>query len=114
MNYISIYGKILKISNKILVESANFGSNDLIFNSYMREITLEFAQTSNETSFNKIRVVAWEDFSDIISSNYNINDFILIEGYITYRENMDYVNVIVFNRKIVPYLEFTVNKVFLL
>ncbi len=112
MHYISIYGKILNISNKIFVESANFGCKDLIFNTYMREITLEFTQISSKTSFNRIRVAAWEDFSDIIYSNYNANDFILMEGYITYRENIDYLNVIVLNRKVIPYLEITICKVF--
>jgi hypothetical protein len=113
MNYITVYGKIVNISDKIFVESANFGCEDLIFNTYMREITLEFVQNSRKTRFNIVKVAAWEEFSNIIFFNYNVNDFILIEGYITYRENIDYLNVIVLNRKIVPYLEITVCKVFL-
>jgi hypothetical protein len=113
MNYITVYGKIINISSKIIVNSANFGCEDLVFNTYMREITLEFNQNSSKTRLSNVKVAAWEEFSDIISSNYNVNDFILIEGYITYRENIDYLNVVVLNRKIVPYLEITVCKVFL-
>ena len=51
------------------------------------EIRAQFPQVRNEKSVRIIKLVFWGDFAHDIVNYYRINDYILVEGYLSFRKS---------------------------
>lgn len=72
------------------------------------EFRVQFPQLRNEQSITIIKLVFWGNFAHDIVNYYRINDYILIEGYLSFRNNKsgDLSN------KTLKHIEITVFKVY--
>jgi single-stranded DNA-binding protein len=72
------------------------------------EVRAQFPQVRNEQAITIIKLVFWGDFAHDIVNYYRINDYILIEGYLSFRKT-DIKNS---NNTILRQIEITVFKVY--
>ena len=72
------------------------------------EFRVQFPQLRNEQSITIIKLVFWGDFAHDIVNYYRINDYLLIEGYLSFRNNESSD----FQNKTLKHIEIAVFKVY--
>lgn len=95
MNYATFVVKIFKIAEKILLE------DNILF----AEVPVQFYQLPTSNSEKIINLTFWGNLANEIVQYYKANDYIIVEGYISYRKmgnTEKQIEISVF--KIYPYL----------
>ena len=72
------------------------------------EFRVQFPQLRNEQSIRIIKLVFWGEFAHDIVNYYRVNDYILVEGYLSFRKN-NFDNL---NNGTLKQIEITVFKVY--
>jgi hypothetical protein len=98
MNYVSFIVKIIQPPEQSFFED----------DTSVTELFVKFPQTGSKNFFETIHLSFWGNLAYEIVEYYQVNDYILIEGYISLRENFS-GNVISTNDK---EIEISVFKVF--
>jgi len=78
MNYTSFIGKIIKKPQQ------SFFNN----NTSVTEITIKFPQLRNSDLGNILHLSIWGNLASDYIEYYEVNDYIVIEGYISLRESL--------------------------
>lgn len=77
MNYCTFIVKILKKPEK-----SYFDNNIAI-----AEVPVKFYQSQNSNSYKVLNLTFWGNLANDIVQYYQINDYIIIEGYISFHKN---------------------------
>ena len=74
MNYIGAIVKVLETPKKKFINS--------------KTLVVTFKAQLPQTRKNRIvKLVCWGNLAQSVTKHYNVNDYILIEGYVSFREN---------------------------
>jgi hypothetical protein len=98
MNYIGSIVRILETPKLIFVKNAINRA----------EFRVQLPQIRNKKSITIIKLVFWGDFAYDVVNYYRINDYILIEGYLSFKKE----KLSTSSNKTLKYLEITVFKIY--
>ena len=82
MNYSSLVVRIIKKSKQIFLK------ND----TSLMHLIVQFPSVRKKNCTDTCRVLIWGNLSYDIMKYYNINDYIIIEGFISVNKNIDTLN----------------------
>lgn len=83
MNYCTFLVKILKKPEKIYFE------NDIC----VSELPVKFYQFKNSSSDLSLNISFWGNLANDVIAYYQLNDYVIIEGYIYFRKKDDKTNL---------------------
>jgi len=98
MNYSTFIVKILKKPEKSYFDN----------NICMAEVPVKFYQFQNSNSYKVLNLTFWGNLANDIVEYYQVNDYIFIEGYISFHKN----NKDLYSNKIDKEIEISVFKIY--
>ena len=79
MNYITLIGKIVQNPEQSFFENGES----------ITETLIEFTPINSNKVIEYCKISLWGDFEQELVRNYNLNDFIIVEGYLSYADDYD-------------------------